>query len=74
MKIDGKVEKEGSIFEDFDPPFNPPKMMTIRKIPNRKIGWTKQIPDQAKKPDDWDERADGDFGRRRDETGRVVGR
>lgn len=59
VKIDGKVEKEGSIFEDFEPPFNPPKMIDDPED-SKPEDWVdeKQIPDpNAKKPDDWDEDA-----------------
>ena len=59
VKIDGKVEKEGSIFEDFEPPFKPPKMIDDPED-SKPEDWVdeKQIPDpNAKKPDDWDEDA-----------------
>jgi len=59
VKIDGKVEKSGSVFEDFEPPFNPPKMIDDPddKKPEDWVDEEK-IPDpNAKKPDDWDEDA-----------------
>lgn len=59
IRIDGKEAKKGSLFEDFNPPVNPPKMIDD---PNDKkpADWVDQamIPDpKAKKPDDWDEDA-----------------
>jgi calnexin len=57
--IDGEVKKEGSLFEDFDPPINPPE--TIPDPEDKKPeDWVDEakIPDpDAKKPDDWDEDA-----------------
>ena len=50
VKIDGKVEKEGSIFEDFDPPFNPPKMIDDPED-SKPEDWVdeKQIPDPTRR-------------------------
>jgi len=57
--IDNEVSKEGSLFEDFTPPFNPPA-----SIPDpsetKPVDWVDkvQISDPAAvKPDDWDEEA-----------------
>merc|ERR1712216_897429 len=53
VSIDGKEEKTGSLFEDFEPPFNPPK----------------EIDDpEDKKPEDWVEMPRWRIRRRRSRT------
>ena len=57
--IDGKVEKEGSLFEDFYPAFIAPETIPD-KTEEKPADWVDeaQIPDpKATKPDDWDEDA-----------------
>lgn len=59
VSIDGKEERSGSLFEDFEPPFNPPTEIDDPedKKPEDWVDEAK-IPDpKAKKPDDWDEDA-----------------
>ena len=59
VSIDGKEERTGSLFEDFEPPFNPPKEIDDPddKKPEDWVDEDK-IPDpKAKKPADWDEDA-----------------
>jgi calnexin len=59
VSIDGKEEKSGSLFEDFEPPFNPPKEIDDPED-KKPEDWVDeaQIPDpKAKKPSDWDEDA-----------------
>ena len=57
--IDDVVEQEGSLFEDFEPPFLPPKEIDDPSD-SKPADWVDevQIPDpEATKPDDWDEDA-----------------
>lgn len=59
ISIDDKVEREGNMLEDFDPPFNPPKEIDDPEDKKPK-DWVDEakIPDStAVKPDDWDESA-----------------
>ena len=59
LSIDGKEEKTGSLFEDFEPPFNPPKEIDDPedKKPEDWVDDAKMADPAAKKPDDWDEDA-----------------
>ena len=59
LSIDGKEEKTGSLFEDFEPPFNPPKEIDDPedKKPEDWVDDAKMADPEAKKPDDWDEDA-----------------
>jgi calnexin len=57
--IDGESKKAGSLFEDFEPPFNPPEEIDDPED-KKPADWvdTPRIPDpEAVKPDDWDEDA-----------------
>lgn len=57
--IDGESKKSGSLFEDFEPPFNPPEEIDDPedKKPNDWVDEVR-IPDSsASKPEDWDEDA-----------------
>jgi calnexin len=57
--IDGESKKSGSLFDDFEPPFNPPEEIDDPedKKPSDWVDDVK-IPDSsAVKPDDWDEDA-----------------
>lgn len=57
--IDGVEKKSGSLFEDFEPPFNPPKEISDPDD-SKPEDWVDEarIPDPtASKPDDWDEDA-----------------
>ena len=57
--IDDVVEQEGSLFEDFEPSFLPPKEIDD-PTDSKPADWVDEpkIPDpDAKKPDDWDEDA-----------------
>jgi calnexin len=57
--IDGESKKSGSLFEDFEPAFNPPEEIDDPED-SKPEDWvdTAKIPDpEAKKPDDWDEDA-----------------
>ncbi|XP_003746903.1 calnexin [Galendromus occidentalis] len=55
--IDGRSEATGNLFDDFDPPVNPPKMIPDMSD-EKPEDWDERehIPDpEATKPDDWDE-------------------
>jgi calnexin len=59
VRIDQEVKREGSLMEEFDPPFNPPKEIDD---PNdhKPADWVdnaKMADASAVKPDDWDEDA-----------------
>jgi len=59
ISVDDKVEREGNLLEDFDPPFNPPKEIDDPED-KKPANWVDnaKIPDTtAVKPDDWDESA-----------------
>eukprot|EP00803_Ostreobium_quekettii_P003417 evm.model.scf_125.9 EVM.evm.TU.scf_125.9 scf_125:127517-133743(+) len=57
--IDGKEEASGSLFDKFDPPFNPPKEIDDPedKKPEDWVDNAKMPDPDAKKPDDWVEEA-----------------
>ena len=57
--VDGEEKASGSIFEAFDPPFNPPKEIDDPedKKPEDWIDDDKMDDPDATKPDDWDEDA-----------------
>lgn len=57
--VDGKSKKSGSLFEDFEPAFNPPEEIDDPED-SKPSDWvdTAKIPDpEATKPEDWDEDA-----------------
>ena len=59
IRINGDAIKNGTLLEDFDPPFNPPKEIEDPKD-EKPADWVdeSQIADpEAKKPEDWDEDA-----------------
>ena len=59
IKIDDEAVFSGSLFEDMEPPINPPKMIPDPED-EKPDDWVDeaQIPDpEATKPDDWDEDA-----------------
>eukprot|EP00887_Chlorella_sp_A99_P006722 scaffold3.g6722.t1 len=57
--IDGEEKKAGSLFEDFEPPFNPPETIPDPedKKPEDWVDDAKIADPAASKPDDWDEDA-----------------
>lgn len=59
VMIDGETKKSGSLFEDFDPPFNPPAEIEDPddSKPDDWIDDPKIEDPAAIKPDDWDEDA-----------------
>ena len=59
VSIDGKAERTGSLFEDFEPPFNPPTEIDDPDDtkPEDWVDEAKIADPKAKKPEDWDEDA-----------------
>eukprot|EP00217_Crustomastix_stigmatica_P005790 CAMPEP_0183796224 /NCGR_PEP_ID=MMETSP0803_2-20130417/9091_1 /TAXON_ID=195967 /ORGANISM="Crustomastix stigmata, Strain CCMP3273" /LENGTH=546 /DNA_ID=CAMNT_0026040843 /DNA_START=1 /DNA_END=1638 /DNA_ORIENTATION=+ len=59
VAVDNEVKAEGSLFEDFDPPFNPPKEIDDPEDfkPSDWVDEAKISDPDATKPDDWDEDA-----------------
>ena len=59
VKIDGETRKSGSIFSDFEPPFNPPAEIDDKEDtkPDDWIDDAKMSDSSAIKPVDWDEEA-----------------
>lgn len=57
--VDGEVKKSGSLFEDFEPPFNPPEEIDDPedKKPEDWVDEARIADPDATKPDDWDEDA-----------------
>jgi len=59
IKIDNEEKRQGSLLEDFEPPFNPPATIPdpTDQMPSDWVT-NEQIPDpQSKKPEDWDDNA-----------------
>ena len=59
VKIDGESAAEGSLFENFEPPFNPPAEIDDPED-SKPADWVddaKMDDPEAVKPDDWDEDA-----------------
>lgn len=59
VRVDGDVKSTGSLFEEFEPPFNPPAEIDDEadKKPEDWVDDAKIEDPEAVKPDDWDEDA-----------------
>jgi calnexin len=59
VKVDGETQSEGSLFDSFEPPFNPPETIDDPEDskPTDWIDSPKMEDPEASKPDDWDEDA-----------------
>ena len=59
VRVDGDVKSTGSLFDEFEPPFNPPAEIDDEtdKKPEDWVDEAKIDDPEAKKPDDWDEDA-----------------
>ena len=59
VKVDGETQSEGSLFDSFEPPFNPPETIDDPEDskPTDWIESPKMEDPEASKPDDWDEDA-----------------